>query len=410
MTNKVDLRDLPKVINKKFYPLLKDGNRFLVFKGGAGSGKSVFCTQKIIFRILVEQDHKILVIRKVGRTLRDSVFALFKDTITQFNLEKNVDYIVNKSDMTIRFPYFNSEIIFKGLDDSEKIKSIAGITSVFVEEANEISETDLNQLNLRIRGKTKSYKQIMLAFNPISDLHWIKKRFFDIGEESATISQSTYRDNKFLDEQYKAEIEKLKDVDYQYYRIYALNEWGSLGNVIYTNWEKQDLSDIKDTFDNLYNAIDFGFADDPTAFIRVHLDKKKKIIYIVDEMYQRGMFIDDIAKEIKGIVGTEIVTCDSSEPRSIADLKRNGIRAIGAKKGAGSIEHGIKWLQGHKIVVDHRCTDIIKELSSYKWKEDKDGNVIPKPVDKDNHGLDALRYALEGEMRQSKTKIVKNFL
>ncbi len=124
----------------------------------------------------------------------------------------------------------------------------------------------------------------------------------------------------------------------------------------------------------------------------------------MDEFYRQAMFIDEVAEELKTIVGGELVTCDSSEPRSIADLKRHGIRALGAKKGAGSIEHGVKWLQSHKLVVHPRCINTIKELTSYKWREDKDGNVIPKPVDMNNHLLDALRYGFEMEMKQNKMK------
>ena len=139
-------------------------------------------------------------------------------------------------------------------------------------------------------------------------------------------------------------------------------------------------------------------ADDPSAFVKVHLDKKRKIVYIIDEFAKRGLHTDELSVELKKHVKNEYVTCDSSEPRSVADLKRHGVKALAAKKGAGSIEHGVKWLQGHKIIVDESCTETIKELATYKWKEDKDGNVIAKPVDKDNHLLDALRYALESEM------------
>ncbi|MDD3001761.1 MAG: terminase large subunit [Candidatus Riflebacteria bacterium] len=171
---------------------------------------------------------------------------------------------------------------------------------------------------------------------------------------------------------------------------------------MYTNWEKQEFDNS--CFDNYFNGLDFGFADDPTAFIRCHYDKKHKTIYVVDEFYRQAMFIDEVAEELKTIVGGELVTCDSSEPRSIADLKRHGIRALGAKKGAGSIEHGVKWLQSHKLVVHPRCINTIKELTSYKWREDKDGNVIPKPVDMNNHLLDALRYGFEMEMKQNKMK------
>src|SRR5699024_1031130 len=136
--------------------------------------------------------------------------------------------------------------------------------------------------------------------------------------------------------------------------------WGTLGNLIYSNWEKQDLTDIKDSFDNIYNGLDWGFADDPTAFIRLHYDKRRKRIYIFDEFTKRGLFVDDIAKELKSIIGNEIITCDSSEHRSIEDLRRNNIKAMGAKKGPGSVEHGIKWVQGHRIIVDETCIETIK--------------------------------------------------
>ena len=139
--------------------------------------------------------------------------------------------------------------------------------------------------------------------------------------------------------------------------------------------------------------------------MRAHLDNKRKTIYILDEFALRGLFIDDIANELKTRIGNEYITCDSAEPRSVQDLKRNDIRALPAKKGPGSIEHGIKWLQGHKIIVDESCTEIISELSTYKYKEDKDGNVIAKPVDANNHILDALRYALESEMVGNQLKV-----
>ncbi len=145
-------------------------------------------------------------------------------------------------------------------------------------------------------------------------------------------------------------------------------------------------------------------SQDPTAFVRSYYDKKKKTIYIFDEFYEKEVFTDDLADYLMLQLKGEIVTCDSSEPRSIADLKRRGVKAIPAKKGPGSIEHGIKWVQSNKIVVHDKCINTIKELSSYKWKEDKDGNVLPKPVDMNNHLIDALRYSYEGEMKQNKIR------
>jgi len=139
-----------------------------------------------------------------------------------------------------------------------------------------------------------------LTFNPISELHWLKRVFFDIGDDNAFILKTTYLDNPFLDDKYRETLERLKEQDYQYWRIYANGDWGSLGNLIFSNWEKQDFD--YNQFDNYFNGLDWGFADDPTAFIRVHYEKKSKTIYVVDELYRRAEFIDEIAAELKGIV------------------------------------------------------------------------------------------------------------
>jgi phage terminase large subunit len=350
--------------------------------------------------MLENKEHRYLAVRKTGKSIRNSVFRLICDIISEYNLFAYFN--INKTEMAITC-FNGSTLITSGLDDVEKLKSIANINRIWIEEASEISETDLNQLDLRMRGQSKLGYQMTLTFNPISELHWLKKSFFDLGRPDSFVLKTTYKDNKFLDESYIKTLIELEKQDYQYYRIYALGEWGSLGNLVYSNWEKQDLSKLIPSFDNIFNGLDFGFSQDPTAFVRCHLDNKHKTVYIFDEYYEKEVFTDDLADYLKKILQGDMVTCDSSEPRSIADLKRHGIREYGAKKGQGSIEHGIKWLQGHKIIVHKDCINTIKELSSYKWKEDKDGNVLPKPVDMNNHILDALRYGLENEMK-NKTK------
>ena len=376
--------------------------RYRVLYGGAGSGKSHFTAQETLLNMLSSSNYSYLVVRKTSKSIRNSVFRLLVEMISEFDIAEY--FRINKTEMTITCAT-GSSLITSGLDDVEKLKSVANINRVWVEEASEISETDFNQLDLRLRGQSKVGYQLTLTFNPISETHWLKKSFFDMGRPDTFVLKTTYKDNRFLDDKYIATLLELEKQDYQYFRIYALGEWGSIGNIIYSNWEKQDLSDMKNTFDNTFNGLDFGFADDPTAFIRLHLDNKRKTIYIFDEFALRGLFIDDIAEELQERITSEYITCDSAEPRSVQDLKRNGIKALPAKKGPGSIEHGIKWLQGHKIVVDESCTETIKELSTYKYKEDKDGNVIAKPVDANNHLLDALRYALESEMIQNKPTV-----
>jgi phage terminase large subunit len=379
-------------MNPIYRKAYKTKNRYRILYGGAGSGKSHFVAQETILNMLNNKHMNYLVVRKVGKTLRNSVFRLLTDLINEYDL--NGYFNINKTEMSISC-LSGAKLITSGLDDVEKLKSITGINRIWIEEASEITEKDFNQLDLRLRGASQVKYQMTLTFNPISELHWLKKTFFDVGKPDSYVLKTTYLDNLFLDKEYRRVLNHLKEEDYQYYRIYALGEWGTLGNLIYTNWEKRDLSNM--SFDNIFHGVDFGFSNDPTAYVKLHYDKKHKTIYILDELYQTDMFIDKLAAELKDKVNNYVM-CDSSEPRSIEDLRRHGINARAAKKGPDSIEHGIKFLQRHKIIVDSSCINTIKELTSYKWKEDKNGNVLPKPVDANNHILDALRYALETEM------------
>jgi phage terminase large subunit len=384
-------------LNKAFKNAKKTDKRYRILYGGAGSGKSHYMGQETILNMLSNKEYSYLIVRKTNKSIRNSVFKLLCDIISEYDLTSK--FHINKTEMSIRC-LNGSTVITSGLDDVEKLKSIAGVNRIWVEEASEISEQDFNQLDLRLRGINKVGYQMTLTFNPISELHWLKRVFFDLGSNEAFVLKTTYLDNSHLDEKYIGTLERLKEQDYQYYRIYALGDWGSLGNLIFTNWEKADLRG--NNFDNFFNGGDWGFADDPFAAVRVHYDKMRKTLYITDEIYQRGLHNDQSAELVKEMIGNENITMDSAEPKSVADFKRLGVRTTAAKKGQGSVEHGIKWLQGNKIIVDERCINTIKELTSYKWREDKSGNVIPKPVDMNNHIIDALRYALEPEMTQNK--------
>jgi len=381
-------------VNQAYRGAKLSQNRFRILHGGAGSGKSHYMAQETVMNMLKSGDYKYLIVRKTARSIRHSVFSLIVGLIDEYGLHKL--FTVNKTDMSIRCAT-GSELITSGLDDVNKLKSIFGINRIWAEEASEISYDDFIQLDLRMRGESPVGHQMTLTLNPISELHWIKKTFFDIGYEDSFVLQTTYKDNQFIDESYKRRLEELKDQDYQFYRIYTLGEWGSLGNLVFRNWEKADLSGRND-FDNIFYGLDWGFADDPFAFVKVNYDRKRKEIYILDQRYASGLHNRDVAEMIKPICGNDAVICDSAEPKSISELREYGVKAKGAKKGQGSVEHGIRWLQGHKIYIDESCTDVIKEFSGYKWREDKDGNVIPKPIDFNNHSIDALRYALESEM------------
>jgi len=221
---------LRETSNKTFFPLFRDEHRYLVLMGGGGSGKSIFAGRKVLERCIMEPGHRWLVCRKVARTLRDSCFAQLRGQLAQQYPDSGVQ--IMQGDLEIRFPN-GSVILFAGLDDVEKLKSIYAITGIWIEEASELLEEDFNQLDIRLRGETRYYKQMILSFNPISITHWLKKRFFDAPDPRARTHRSTYRDNRFLDEEAKATLEGFRDTDPYYYTVYCLGEWGVTGRTIF---------------------------------------------------------------------------------------------------------------------------------------------------------------------------------
>lgn len=250
----VNIKISKKVFNKNFIPYLQNDKRYLVFYGGAGSGKSFFIAQRYLYKLLQNDKFNLLVVRATGKSNRDSTFALFKQVISKWNLSKH--FKVNESDLRIKSLLNGNEIIFSGLDDVEKLKSITfskgELTDVWIEEASEILEADFNQLDVRLRGKGTK-KQIVISFNPIDINHWLKKRFFDREDDNVEIFHSTYKDNDFLDEDYKKLLESYKDSDPYYYDVYCLGKWGVLGKTVF------DARAIQARLDNLSKPIKRGF-------------------------------------------------------------------------------------------------------------------------------------------------------
>ncbi|MBO7668328.1 MAG: PBSX family phage terminase large subunit [Firmicutes bacterium] len=223
-------RDLRRTSNADFLPLFFDEHRYLVLCGGGGSGKSIFAGRKVLERVICEKGHRWLVCRKVAKTLRDSCFAQLRGQIAEHY--PGCRARVNRSDMRITFPN-GSEILFAGLDDVEKLKSIYDITGIWIEEASEITEADFNQLDIRLRTDFDQYLQMILSFNPISITHWLKRRFFDQPDERARTHRSTYRDNRFLTAEAIETLEAFKDSDPYYYQVYCLGEWGVTGKTVF---------------------------------------------------------------------------------------------------------------------------------------------------------------------------------
>lgn len=399
-----------KVFNRHIYDHLFDYDTFTeVHYGGASSGKSHGVFQKIVIKALKDwkKPRKILVLRKVGATVRDSVFADVQATLSYFGILNMCK--VNMSAFRIELPN-GAEFIFKGMDNPEKIKSIKGISDVVMEEASEFTLDDYTQLTLRLRDKAHKQKQIYLMFNPVSKANWVYNAFFVKKPKNTVVYQTTYKDNRFLDEVTRENIEELANRNEAYYKIYALGEFATLDKLVFPKYTKALLN--KDGLRQItsYFGLDYGFINDPSAFMHVKIDDDRKKLYVVEEYVKKGLTNDKIAESITALgYAKEQIRADSAEKKSNQELRNLGIgRVIDVKKGAGSVMQGIQYLLQYEWIVDERCVKTIEELENYTWKKDKATNeYINEPVDSYNHCLDAIRYAIQDKITKSKIKTFK---
>ena len=403
VNSKASIHVKPGAFNPIYYRELLNQTRLQIIFGGASSGKSYFMGQRIVIDCLAGRNW--LVLRNVAQTLRASVWNETVKAISLMNLKPWFD--VNKTNFTITARNNKCQIMFAGLNDVEKIKSITPgkgvLTDIWIEEATEISYDDYKQLSKRLRGMSKKSKRITLTFNPIYKEHWIYTEFFgrwddtktQYQDDDITILKTTYKDNEFLT---PGDVHALEnETDEYYHNVYTLGNWGVLGDVIFRNWEMRDLREEKLIADKLFLGLDFGFSSDPAAAVKASYHRATRTIYILEEFYERGLTNTHLAKLMTEFTGSHYIVCDSSEPKSIKELQNLGVKAMGAKKGPDSVIHGIQWLQGCRIVVDTSCQRMKNELTLYQWRKDKDGNSMRVPVDQNNHLIDALRYAMEIE-------------
>ena len=404
----VDLRAFQQHVKDKspaFVPLFKDQSRYQVPWGGAGSGKSHIVARKLLYRLLNEQHvkHNFLIVRKVDTTITKSVWALMKNIISIWGLTRQFHF--NKTERTMIYKPNGSQFMFSGLDNVEKMKSIEGVSSIWIEEATELTQEDFEQLDLRLRGDFGCLKQIILTLNPISDQHWIKKIFFDDPIESVFTLKTTYLDNYFIDDEYKMVMENKKKSNPRYYQIYCLGNWGTAAGLIFNNVSQRLIKEAELKGLECYQGLDFGYTNDPTAFSQSYVDDVNKIIYVYDGFYNKGMTNKFIAEEITRMLAHKhITTADSSEPKSIDYIKSKNVRIVGALKGADSINTGIDFLLEYKIIVNAHLVEFMTEFDNYSWGVDKKTNkATNKPVDDFNHFIDGLRYALERLFKDTNT-------
>lgn len=399
----VDLAAFRKHVKDKsptFVPLFTDQSRYQIVWGGAGSGKSHIVARKILYRILSEPHckHNFLIIRKVDRTIKRSVFALMKNIISKWGLLS--EFNINQTDKTMIYRPTGAQIMFSGLDDVEKLKSIEGVTSIWVEESTELIQEDFEQLDLRLRGNTGSLKQIILTLNPISDQHWIKKIFFDDPISGVFTLKSTFLDNAFIDEEYKMVMENKKKTNPRYYNIYALGNWGTAEGLVFNRVTQRLIRPEEIQGLDCVQGLDFGYTNDPSAFNQTYVDMKKMVIYVNDGFYRKGMSNAHIATEIKSMLAHKHkTTADSSEPKSIDYIRGKGVSVMGAKKGPDSIRTGLDFLLEFEIVVNAHLVEFMTEFNNYAWAKDKNNVTLNKPCDDFNHFIDSLRYAMEAKMR-----------
>lgn len=398
-----DLRQIPTLMNKKFYPLLMDLKRFLVLIGGAGSGKSHFIAQMFIIRILAGisrgAKHNILALRKTSPSVRYSVFALFKHYIDEWKLRP----LVKIKDSTMEINWMGGSVIrCAGMDDPDKIKSFEGLTSAWAEESTEFDEIDITQLNLRLRGEKKTKKQIVLSFNPVDQFSFLNDRFFVGGQpkahdDTATVMHSTYHDNEFLnDSGYEDELESLKDQDENLYNIYAAGIWGILKNLIYPRYK--ELADgewpAKEDFDDMWYGLDFG---DAHPMVLVELGKIEDQIYERCLMFESRVDINTIPERFEDLDVDKngFMYADPSRPDLIRLIEDGGFNIYPADN---DVKAGISLVKTKNPYIHTGSTaglDYLKQRKAYKLKEDRHGNVLDfQPIKIRDDGPDAERYGL----------------
>jgi len=397
---KVDL-----VVSDAFYPLLDERARYLVMCGGRGSGKSEFAARKVLYRCLREGHHRYLIMRKVRKTLTNSSIRIFCSLLA----ESGIEYDLNKTERIVTFfgPMGMSEVLFDGLDDPEKIKSIKGITGIWLEEATEFSEEDFLKVDLCLREPGPGYKQIMLTFNPQeAEAPWLKRMFFGaLPHHDTFVHRSTIEDNPIdeVRETYIHTLDNLKEQDEALWRIARLGEWAAPTGRIY-NWDVQDLpTDLK--FDDQFIGGDLGYSVDPAAVVRIY--RKADDFWLEELVYSTGLTNQDLGARMDrvGVKHNETSYWDAAEPKSIEELRRLGFHALPASKGQDSVRAGIDFLKSKRIHIVTGSSNIVKEHNSYCWRKDRGGEVLQEPVSFDNHAMDAIRYGIFTRCAKSRPRM-----
>ena len=362
-----------------YYHVKECKAKIQVHQGGTRSGKTYS-----ILTALIELCHKnsglvITICRKTFPALRATAMRDFFEILNREDIY-NPD-LHNKSDAT--YQLWGNMVEFISIDQPQKVRGRKRDV-LFINEANEINLEDWRQLLLRTTGR------VLIDYNPSDEFHWIYDEV--IPREDAAFFQTTYKDNPFLPESVVMEIERFKEADENFWRVYGLGERGASQATVFTHWKEVDQ--IPNEFKPLNYGLDFGYTNDPTAIVQTFTDGHG---FAVDELcYATRLTNSDISKVLRdsGVSRSDVIICDSAEPKSIDEIHAHGFNTHGARKGKDSVKNGIQFLHSRPLLVTARSVNVIKELRNYKWKEDKNGKQLNEPVDSFNHAIDAMRYAI----------------
>ncbi len=397
---------LPDLIGGGYRDFWFFRGRYRVCKGSRASKKSKTTALWYIYNMMKYPASNTLVVRKVFRTLKDSCFTDLRWAIHRLGVDHL--WTIKESPLEMTYTPTGQKILFRGLDSPLKVTSITVGTGVlcwlWIEEAYEISnEADFDMLDESIRGAVPDglFKQITLTFNPWNEHHWLKHRFFDMTSSEVLAKTTNYTCNEWLDDADLKLFELMKQNNPRRYRVAGLGEWGIVDGLVFENWEEKlfDIDEVRrmPSVQSVF-GLDFGYTNDPSALFCGLVDPTAKILWVFDEMYERGMSNEMIADKITALgYSKERIRADSSEPKSIDRLRTLGIGRIEkARKGRDSVNNGIDYLQDYHIIIHPRCVNFITEIGNYTWATDtKTGRKLNVPIDDFNHLMDAMRYAME---------------
>lgn len=411
--------DIGRIIGKGYGRFWRSKHRYRAVKGGKASKKSSTAALWYIVNMMIYPGSNLLVVRGVFNTHLTSTFAQLKWAINHLGFGEHWKATTNP--LQIVYIPTGQKIIFRGFDDWQKLASTTVdkgyLCWVWIEEAFELtSEQDFEKLDLSVpRGAVPHplFKQTTLTFNPWSEKHWLKSRFFDKQDKDTLAMTTNYLCNEFLDDVDRDIYERMREEQPRRYAVAGLGEWGISEGLVYERWDvtpfdKGKIGGDPESKDNecwKYKhvfGLDYGYTNDPTAFIAMAVNPMEKVLYIYDEHYKTKMLNNEIAAMItaKGYAKERIIA-DSAEPKSNEDIRRSGIfRITPARKGKDSVLNGISRLQEYRMIVHPDCQNTIMELSSYAWNT-KGDSPMNKPIDSNNHCLtgDTIVNTPDGDFR-----------